>query len=60
MPRRCLGSSERKMSIYEVGDEIHETTTEARGRDVIKGMRSVLFVSIALTIAAFLIIWWIW
>lgn len=39
---------------------IHETTDEAREGTEVKGMTSVLFVSIALVIVLFAAIWWFW
>lgn len=42
------------------GEEIHETTTEARSAVEVKGMTTVLAVSIALVVAAFLAIYFFW
>lgn len=39
---------------------IHETTDEAREGTDVKGMTSVLYVSVALVVVLFAGVWWFW
>jgi uncharacterized membrane protein len=43
--------------MHKEGEEIHETPTEARAGVNVRGMTTVLFVSIALILVLFLGIW---
>lgn len=46
--------------MHKEGDEIHETETEAKAGVEVKGMTTVLFVSIILVVVAFLGIYFLW
>jgi hypothetical protein len=47
-------------SMHKEGDEIHETTTEARAGIDIKGMTTVLAAGLIIVIGAFVAIWLYW
>ena len=46
--------------MHKDGEEIHETTTEARASVEVKGMTTVLAVSIGLVVVAFVAIYFFW